>query len=118
MPPKKKRANPRPVYFETTVPVYRQCRACGVWLAAGVAEGMKAEVELGIMLDTLQRLWCVVNKIEMYAMRRTGLIQMDPRRLADPRFQTLFPQHHCHVKWAYPVVPAVPRMRRDDRIPF
>lgn len=113
-----KRSRPRPTYFETTIPVYRQCRVCGVWLAAGVAEGMKAEVELGIMLDTAQKLWCVVNKIEMYAMRRTGLIQMDPRRLADPRFQTLFPQHHCHVKWAYPVVPAVPRMRRDDRIPF
>lgn len=117
MPPRKK-SRPRPAYFETTIPVYRICRACGVWLAAGVAEGIKAEVEIGIILDFGQKLWCVVNRIDMYAMRRSGLIQMDPRRLGDARFRTLFPQHHCNVKWVYPAVPVVRRTARDDTIPF
>jgi hypothetical protein len=114
----RKRSRPRPVYFETTIPVLRQCRSCGAWLAAGVSEGVKAEIELGTILDLSQKLWCTVNHIEMYAMRRSGLIQMDPGRLSDPRFMTLFPQHYCHVKWPQTVLPAVPRISTSTTIPF
>ena len=102
-----RKARPRPVYFETTIPVIRMC-ACGVWLAAGVAEGIKAEIEM-IPLDTYQRLWCVCMRIQMYSMRRSGLIQMDPGRLSDPRLMAVFPQHYCHIKWPQP--PPVPRVR-------
>lgn len=117
MPPKKKRAIPRPVYFETTVPVIRQ-HSCGVWLAAGVAEGLKAEIELGATLDVGQRLWCVMNRIEMYALRRTGLVQMDSLRLTDPRWLALFPQHYCHVKWPQPPPARFDRASMGDIPPY
>jgi hypothetical protein len=88
-----------------------------VWLAAGVAEGLKAEIELGVPLDLGQRLWCVLNRIPMYALRRSGLIQMDPQRLTDQRFQTLFPQHYCQIRW--PVVTGtIATLPRDDVAPF
>lgn len=114
----KKRKIPRPVHFETTVPVIRQCRWCAVWFAAGVAEGLKAEIDLGVALDQAQRLWCVLNRIEMYALRRTGLIQMDSMRLTDPRWHALFPQHYCNIKWTYPVPLTIQSLPRDDSIPF
>lgn len=103
-------------YFETTVPVIRQ-HSCGVWLAAGLAEGIKAQIEW-ITLDWGQRLWCVVNQIPMYAMRRTGLIQMDSIRLTDPKFETIFPQHYCHVKWPQPPAVGFKGSIRDDSPPF
>ncbi len=112
-----RRSPPRPVYFETTVPVVRQCPLCAVWLAAGVAEGIKAEIELGVPLDFGQRLWCVVNRIEMYALRRSGLIQMDPRRLTDPRFTTLFPQHWCSIRWQ-PIAGTAASPTWSEEIPF
>jgi hypothetical protein len=118
VPPKKKAARPRPIHFETTIPVIRQCRACGVWLAAGRAEGVRAEIELGIMLDFGQRLWCALNQIQMYALRRSGLVQMDAGRLGDPKFETLFPQHHCHVRWPQPELPPVRRIPVNTSIPF
>jgi hypothetical protein len=108
------KTRPRPVYFETTIPVIRR-HSCGVWLAAGVAEGIKAEIEL-VRLDTYQRLWCVCARIQMFALRRSGLIQMDAGRLADPRFVDLFPQHHCHVQWPQPP-PVRVAERYDSGIP-
>jgi hypothetical protein len=117
MPTSRKRTIPRPVHFETTIPVVRRC-ACGVWFAAGVAEGIKAEVEL-IGLDTVQRLWCVCNRIQMYCLRRTGLVQMDPGRLSDPRLNvTLFPQHYCHVKWPQPPPARLPDQGASDIPPY
>lgn len=106
-------------HLETTVPVIRQ-HSCGVWLAAGVAEGIKAQIEW-IPLDFGQRLWCVVNNIQMYAMRRSGLIHMDPIRLTDPKFTTLYPQHFCHVKWPQPPEKAAGGFKgssRRDSPPF
>jgi len=114
--PPKKRANPRPVYLETTIPVIRR-HSCGVWLAAGVAEGMKAEVEL-IILDTYQRLWCICGRIPMYCLRRTGLVQMDPGRLTDPRNADLMPQHYCHIKWPQPPPARLPRPANEDIPPY
>ena len=106
----------RPVYFETTIPVVRLC-SCGVWLAAGVAEGIKVEAEL-IALDTGQKLWAILNHIELFALRRTGLVQMDRIRLTDPRFAVLYPQHYCHVKWPQPKKIWPSRTCGDDPIPF
>lgn len=101
MPPRKKKAIPRPVHFETTIPVVRPCARCGVWFAAGVAEGLKAEVEF-VVLDTGQALWATLNRIELYCIRRSGLVHMDASRLSGKYLGRLYPQHRCDVKW--PVV--------------
>lgn len=102
MPPaKKKRAIPRPVYFETTIPVIRPCVRCGVWFAAGRAEGMLAEVEF-IPLDLGQQLWAVMNKIELYCIRRSGLVHMNAMRLSGRHFGMIYPQHRCEVRWPTP----------------
>lgn len=112
----KVRKVPRPVHFETTIPVVRPCQWCGVWFAAGVAEGLKAEVEL-VVLDKGQALWCVVNSIELYCVRRTGLVHMDSLRLRGRHLGELYPQHHCHVKWPTKTG-AVRRTSRDDTPPY
>lgn len=97
----KKKAIPRAVHFETTIPVVRQCARCAVWLAAGVAEGMKAEIEF-VPLDPGQALWAVLNRIELYEMRRVGLVHMDSMRLSGPRRGKLYPQHRCDIRWPAP----------------
>lgn len=97
MPPKKKRVIPRPVHFETTIPVVRSCRRCGVWFAAGVAEGVKAEVEF-VALDQGQAIWATLQGIELFVIRRSGLWRMDAMRLTD-NLGRLYPQHRCDVKW-------------------
>jgi hypothetical protein len=99
MPPKKKAARPRPVYFETTIPVIRPCPKCGVWTAAGVAEGLKAEVEI-VALSPRQLMRAVVLHVELYVIRRVGLIHMDTLRLQGRNMGYLYPQHRCDIKWA------------------
>lgn len=116
MPPRK-RARPRPVYFETTIPSLRLCTLCGCVFAAGVAEGIKAEVEL-VRLDTGQALWCVLNKIQLYCFRRTGLVHMDAMRLSGRHLGDLYPQHLHHVKWPRPVRSDVVPQLPSDTIPF
>jgi hypothetical protein len=117
LPPKKKKPIPRPVYFETTIPVIRPCRSCGVWFAAGVAEGIKAEVEFSV-LDLGQQIWAVLNRIELYAIRRSGLVYMDAMRLEGGSTQgELYPQHYCHVKWPKVTGP-VRRPRTSDVPPY
>lgn len=93
-----KRTRPRPVYFETTIPVIRPCARCGVWTAAGVAEGQKAEVEI-VVLDPTQTVQAILLKVELYVLRRTGLIHMDTCRLTGPRLGWLYPQHRCDIRW-------------------
>lgn len=95
---KPRRRPSRPVYFETTIPVIRTCRLCGSWLAAGVAEGMKAEVDLHV-LEGPQIVLAMLMKTEVYVLRRTGLIHMDPIRLSGKFLGRLYPQHRCDVKW-------------------
>lgn len=117
MPPKsKKRKIPRPVHFETTIPVVRTCSRCGVWFAAGVAEGLKAEVEF-VALDRSQQLWAILNQIELYCIRRIGLIHMDVNRLSHPIGQ-VYPQHRCDVVWPRPAVKAIPDPGGSGAIPF
>ena len=115
MPPKKKKALPRPVHFETTLPVIRPCSVCGVWFAAGVAEGLKAEVEF-VPLDLGQRLWAVLNKVELYWIWRTGLVHLDASRLSGRQKGNVYPQHHCHVKWPVPTRQSTPA-RPDRNVP-
>ncbi len=98
---KKKRTIQRPVHFETTIPVIRPCASCGVWFAAGRAEGMLAEVEF-VPLDLGQQLWAIMNKIELYCIRRSGLVHMDACRLGGRRFGAIYPQHRCEVRWPIP----------------
>lgn len=117
MPPKKKRAIPRFVYFETTIPVIRPCRRCGVWLAAGVAEGQKAEIEF-IPLDPGQQVWAILNHIDLYCLRRSGLVYMDAMRLSGRRFGEVYPQHRCDVGWPKPARKPIPRSSCDDIPPY
>ena len=112
MPPKKKPSRPRPVYLETTVPVIRRC-SCGVWLAAGVAEGLKAEIEF-VALDRGQQVWAILNKIDLYCFRRSGLVYLDACRLAQP-MGAVYPQHHCHIRW--PVKTGAVRHAAKNEIP-
>lgn len=108
MPPKKKRVIPRPVHFETTIPSIRACR-CGVWVAAGRAEGMKVQAEI-VVLSPRQIVKAVLTHTELYVMRRTGLIHMDTLRLTGRHLGYLYPQHDCSVKW----VPEVPGSSLSD----
>jgi hypothetical protein len=94
----KKRKIPRPVFFETTIPVIKPCRRCGVWLAAGVAEGIHAEVEF-VVLDPTQSVLAKIAGLELYALTRTGLVQLDDYRLRDERFSSKYPEHQCGVVW-------------------
>lgn len=119
MPAKKpavRRARPRPVHFETTIPVIRPCIRCGVWFAAGVAEGVKAEVEL-TALDQGQSVWAVLNRIELYCIRRTGLVHMDALRMSGRYLGRLYPQHQCDLKWPI-VTGVVHRPPRDVAPPY
>jgi hypothetical protein len=92
----------RPVYFETTIPVVRRC-SCGVWFAAGVAEGIKAEVEF-TPLDQGQAMWAVLQGVQLYCFTRVGLVHMDAIRLSGTHFGRLYPQHWCGIAW--PPLPA------------
>lgn len=94
----KRRSIPRPVYFETTIPVVRPCRRCAVWLAAGVSEGLHVEAEF-VVLDPGQSVLAVLLGLRLFALRRTGLIFMDDWRLQDPAFDAYIPEHRCGVKW-------------------
>lgn len=94
----KKKTISRPVHFETTIPVIRPCTRCGVWFAAGVAEGLRAEVEF-VPLDHGQALWAVLNQIELYCIRRSGLVHMDALRMSGRYLGRLYPQHRCDIKW-------------------
>jgi len=116
VPPKKKRATPRPVHFETTIPVIRPCSSCGTWFAAGVAEGIRAEVEL-TALDQGQCVWAVLNSIQLYCIRRNGLVHMDSIRLSGNYLGRLYPQHRCDVKWPV-VLGQVENVYRSDIPPY
>lgn len=110
----RKKPIPRFVHFETTIPVIRRCR-CGSWLAAGVAEGQKAEVEF-VPLDLGQQVWAILNRIPLYCLRRSGLVYMDAMRLQKPP-GAVYPQHRCEVIWPKPQG-AVQTRPADDRPPY
>lgn len=95
----KRKTIPRPVYFETTIPVIRPCPRCRVWLAAGVSEGMHVQAEF-VALDPVQRVLVTLMGLRMFALTRTGLVHLDDYRLQDSRFVTYYPEHRCGVSWA------------------
>lgn len=115
-PKKKPKARPRMVHFETTIPSIRSCSRCGVWLAAGVAEGLKVQVEF-VPLDRGQQLWAILNGIELYAITRNGLVHLPAWRMSDPRFPARYPAHRCDVNWPKPMG-AVHRPSRQDIPPY
>ena len=93
---------PRPVYFDTTVPVIRPCSRCGVWLAAGIAEGIHSEAELN-PIDQGQQIQAILLRISLYNISRTGLVELDQSRLQAPR-GAIYPEHRCDVRWERKVV--------------
>lgn len=109
---KPKKKPPRPDPLITTVPVIRPCARCGAWLAAGIAEGIHAEVDL-VALDAQQVIMAMMVKLDLYCLTRTGLVYMDPSRVQDPRFASRLPEHRCAMRWeaklqgAGPIVPPV-----------
>lgn len=88
----------KPEFLITTTPVIRPCRRCGVWLAAGIAEGCHVQAELAAVDDT-QAIICIWTKIRLFGLMRTGLVELDATRLTDPRFRVKYPQHQCGVTW-------------------
>ena len=118
MPTGKRKTIPRPVYFETTIPSIRACRGCGVWVAAGRAEGMKVQAEI-VVLSPRQIVQAILLGVELCVLRRTGLIHMDALRLSGRNLGYLYPQHYCHVKWPSEVEGAgLPTSRYPDTPPF
>lgn len=95
--PKAKKV-PRPEFFITTVPVIKPCRACGVWLAAGIAEGEHIRIDL-TALDPVQAVLATIATVRLYALTRTGLVELDRYRLQDPAFTGRFPEHRCGTEW-------------------
>ena len=116
---KKEKPKKHFVYFETTIPVVRPCSRCGVWFAAGVAEGSKAEVEF-VALDQGQQLWAILNRIQLYWIWRTGLVRLDASRLSGEPRGKVYPQHRCDVGWPLPPPKSVVRFRSDpnEKPPF
>lgn len=81
----------------TTIPVIRRCVVCGVWLAAGIAEGIHVQVDL-TPLDSAQAMMAVLLKTQLYCMSRTGLIHMDRSRIQAPP-GAMYPEHRHGVVW-------------------
>lgn len=104
MAKKPKRTIPRPVYFDTTVPVIRPCRRCGVWLAAGLAEGIHSEAEI-MPIDFGQQLQAILMRLPLFNISRTGLVEMDQSRLQAPR-GAIYPGHRCGVIWERRIIGA------------
>jgi len=95
---KKSRTPYRPDSLVTTIPVMRPCARCASWLAAGIAEGIHAEVDL-TALDPGQTILAMLLELPLYCLTRSGLVHLDPWRLTDPRFASRLPRHKCGVVW-------------------
>jgi hypothetical protein len=95
---KRKKPRVRPEHFITTVPVIRPCARCGVWLAAGISEGMHVQAEL-TALDAEQTILAMLVKLRLFCLTRTGLVELDTYRLRDERFVSRLPEHRCGIPW-------------------
>jgi hypothetical protein len=99
MPPKKK-AKEKPVLQRsliTTIPVIRPCQVCGVWLAAGIAEGIHVQADL-TPLDSGQAMIAVLSRIQLFCLTRTGLVHLDQSRIQAP-FGAIYPEHRHGLVW-------------------
>lgn len=92
-------------HFDTTIPKIQPCRSCGVWLAAGIAEGMHVKVDL-VALDRVQAVLATYARVRLFGMTRIGLIELDQYRLTDPKFGSPFPTHRCGTVWESRLPPA------------
>lgn len=79
---------------------------------------MKVQAQIQV-LSQRQIAQAVLLHIELYVMRRTGLIHMDTLRLSGRNLGYLYPQHFCYVKWPLEVQGAgyLPQ-RLPDEPPF
>lgn len=98
MAQKKTKSRPHHEHMVTTLPVIRICGRCGVWLAAGIAEGMHVRADL-VMLDATQSILAMFSGLRLFAVMRTGLVELDRYRMGDPRFSGKFPEHRCGTVW-------------------
>lgn len=95
---KRKKPRVRPEHFVTTIPVIRPCARCGVWLAAGISEGMHVSVDL-TALDAEQSVLAMLLKLRLFCLTRVGLVELDSYRLQDAQFASRLPEHRCGVPW-------------------
>ncbi len=94
-------------YFDTTIPKFQTCSRCRCWLAAGVAEGLHVKVDL-VALDLTQQMIATLGGIRLYALTRTGLVELDAYRLQDPKFKGRYPAHRCDIRWESRLPPGGP----------
>lgn len=120
MPPKKKkRAIPRPVYFQTTIPVVRRCARCGVWLAAALVDGLHVLVDL-VQLDPVQAALAALANVQLYSPSPVGFVHMYQERWRDSKHTGRMPEHRCGVVWEPRVSGAGPttQLSPDDIPPY
>jgi hypothetical protein len=106
-------------HFDTTIPKIQPCASCGCWLAAGVAEGIHAKVDI-VVLDPVQAALATIAGVRLYALTGTGLVELDSYRLRDPKFGRPYPRHRCGVVWEsrLPAAGAVRRSYESDTPPY
>ena len=106
-------------HFDTTIPKIQPCASCGVWLAAGIAEGMHVKVEL-VALDWVQAGLATIARVRLFAMTRTGLVELDQHRITDMKFGRPYPAHKCGVRWESRLPPAGQPviLSKSDRPPY
>ena len=104
-------------YFDTTIPVLKTCRLCGVWLAAAISEGQHVQADL-TALDIVQQQLVILGGGRLFSFTRMSLVHLDAYRLTDPKFGVRYPGHRCGVKWEARLGTPVPQGLSDDQIPF
>lgn len=105
-------------HFDTTIPKIQPC-ACGVWLAAGISEGIHVKIDI-VALDRAQAVLATIARVRLYALTRTGLVELDQYRLTDPKFGRPYPVHRCGVVWESRLTPGGPirRTSQTDTPPY
>lgn len=119
MPSKKKPKPPRFFrHFDTTIPKIQPC-VCGVWLAAGISEGVHVKIDI-VALDPVQAVMATIAQVRLYAITRTGLVELDRYRLTDPKFGRPYPVHRCGVRWEsrLPAAGPISRTSHTDTPPY
>ena len=111
MPKKATQKKPKPPrffrHFDTTIPKFQPCARCGCWLAAGVSEGIHVKVGL-VALDLVQQQIATIGRLRLYALTRTGLVELDRYRLRDPKFGARYAEHRCDIRWESRLPPGGP----------
>lgn len=87
-------------HLVTTPPVARQCERCGAWVLTGLAEGLRAVVDLAT-LTLPQQVHAMLLGTPLYWVTRTGLVHVDQSRArANDRHQVA-PEHRHFIAWPH-----------------